>query len=362
MRSSKTYTKIIGTGSYVPDNIIENKKFLAREFYEKTGERVKKENPEVIDKFFEITEIEERRYANPEHNASDLAYFAAVEAIKSSNIDPERLDYIIVAHNFGDVRHGSTHVDLVPTLAAKVKHRLEIKNPFCVAYDLPFGCPGWVQGVIQADYFIKSGDAKFALVIGAETLSRIADPHDIDSMIYSDGAGAAVLQGIESEEPLGILAHKTRSDTEEHYNILWMDKSNNPEASDANIYIKMFGRKVYEYAITKVPQLVKLTLEASNLDIKDISKFLIHQANGKMDYVIAQRTLKQFGIMGEVPPEILPMNISKLGNNSVATVPILLDMILRGELDNHSINVGDYIVLASVGAGMNINAIAYKWV
>ncbi len=362
MVSTKTYTTIIGSGSYVPDNVIMNNSFLSSEFFEKSGERVKKENLEVIEKFLEITEIEERRYANPEHKASDLAYFAAVEAIKSSSLDPELLDYIIVAHNFGDVCSGSTAVDIVPTLAAKVKHKLGIKNPFTVAYDLPFGCPGWVQGIIQADYFIKSGDSKFALVIGTETLSRVADPHDIDSMIYSDGAGAVVLKGVDSETPIGIIAHKTRSDTEEHFNLLWIDKSNNPDLNDKNLYLKMLGRRVYEYAITKVPQLVKLTLEAANIDIKDISKFLIHQANGKMDYVIAERTLKQYGITSPVPPEILPMNISKIGNNSVATVPILLDMILRGQMENHSINVGDYIVFASVGAGMNINAIAYKWV
>jgi 3-oxoacyl-[acyl-carrier-protein] synthase-3 len=362
MPSKKIYTKIIGTGSFVPENIVKNESFLNNEFFEKTGDRAKKENSEIIEKFLEITEIEERRYADKDHKASDLGYFSAVEAIKNSGIDPELLDYIIVAHNFGDVCSGSTQVDIVPSIAAKVKHMLGIKNPYTVAYDLPFGCPGWVQGVIQADYFIKSGDAKYALVIGAETLSRVADPHDIDSMIYSDGAGAVVLEGIESEKPIGLIAHKTRSDTEEHYNLLWVDKSNNPQLNDGNGYIKMVGRRVYEYAITKVPHLVKETLDKAGLHINDVNKILIHQANGKMDYVIAQRTFKQYGIITDVPQEILPMNISKLGNNSVATVPILLDMILQGQMENQLINSGDVIVFASVGAGMNINAFAYKWV
>jgi 3-oxoacyl-[acyl-carrier-protein] synthase-3 len=124
------------------------------------------------------------------------------------------LDYIIVAHNFGDLAADNRRSDLVPTLAARVKHRLGIRNPSAIAYDLPFGCAGWLQAVIQADYFIKSGDAKRALVIakralviGAETLSRISDPHDRDSMIYADGAGACVLEGVASGSPLGIMAH-----------------------------------------------------------------------------------------------------------------------------------------------------------
>ena len=104
----------------------------------------------------------------------------------------------------------------MPSLAARIKYKLGIKNPETIAYDLPFGCPGWLQAVIQADYYIKSGDAQKVLVIGTETLSRISDPHDIDSMIYSDGAGAVIVEGSHSDEPVGILTHKTRSDTADH--------------------------------------------------------------------------------------------------------------------------------------------------
>ena len=105
-------------------------------------------------------------------------------------VDPETLDYVIVAHNFGDVQADRLRLDFCPTLAARIKERLRIKNPSCVAYDLPFGCPGWLQAVIQADYFLRSSDAARALIVGAETLSRVSDPHDRDSMIYADGAGA----------------------------------------------------------------------------------------------------------------------------------------------------------------------------
>ena len=138
------------------------------------------------------TGIEERRFADDSMLASDMGASAAEDALTMSGFDRENLDYIIVAHNFGDVRADNPRVDMVPSLASKVKHHLGIKNPYCVAYDLPFGCPGWLQGVIQATYYIHSGDAKSALVIGTETLSRICDPHDRDSMIYADGAGGAL--------------------------------------------------------------------------------------------------------------------------------------------------------------------------
>lgn len=355
----KIYTVIKGTGSYIPEKVIKNEYFLQHRFYDKTGELIDKPNEEIIAKFKEITEIEERRYVEDQHNTSDLGYFSALKAIEDASIDPEDLDYIIVAHNFGDVYAGDHKTDIVPSLAARVKHKLGIKNPDTIAYDLPFGCPGWLQGVIQADYFIKSGDAKLVMVIGAETLSRVSDPHDIDSMIYSDGAGAIILHGIESEKPIGILAHKTRSDTQDHYNILWMDKSNNPDYPKNDLFLKMNGRKVYEYAISTVPPLVKACIEKAGVGIADIHKVLIHQANGKMDHVIMQKILRLYGIR-ETPEFIMPMTISKLGNNSVATLPVLLDLIMAKKLDNHRLSSGDHYVLASVGAGMNINAIVYQ--
>ena len=269
------------------------------------------------------------------------------------------MDYIIVAHNFGDVLKANPKSDLVPTLAARIKHKLGIKNPDTIAYDLPFGCPGWLQAVIQADYYIKSGDAQKILVIGTETLSRISDPHDIDSMIYSDGAGAVIVEAQKSESPIGILKHKTRSDTFQHALLLKMDVSYNPAYKDDTLFLKMEGRKLYEYALNTVPQLVKDCIDKAGLDISDIKKVLIHQANAKMDHAILSRLLKLYGIKHTID-DIMPMTISTLGNNSVATLPVLYDLMMKGELENHSVNKGDYIVFASVGAGMNVNAVVYK--
>lgn len=358
--SSSIYSVITGTGSYIPSRVVKNEDFLTNEFFEKDGTRIQKGNQEIIEKLEEISTIAERRYVTDDLVTSDIAFFAAEEAIKSANIDKEDLDFIIVAHNFGDVSPDNQMLDIVPSLAARVKQKLAIKSPNAIAYDLPFGCPGWLQAMIHANYFIKSGDVKKVLVIGAEVLSRVSDPHDRDSMLYSDGAGAVVLEARNSDSPIGILAHKTRSDTLLHANMLYMGKSYNPDdKTKGNPYMKMNGRKLYQYALETVPQAIKDCLMKSNVDLSDISKVLIHQANGKMDDAILERLYCLYSI-NEVPDNVMPMTIERLGNSSVATVPTLLDLILKGKFNGHQINQGDYLVFASVGAGMNINALVYK--
>jgi 3-oxoacyl-[acyl-carrier-protein] synthase-3 len=354
----KIYTVITGTGSYIPRHRVPNTDFLGNTFLNTGGTPLEKGNEETIQKFSEITGIEERRYADDDVLASDMGAEAGEKALASTNLDPEQLDYIIVAHNFGDIRSDNPRVDMVPTLASRVKHKLGIKNPHCIAYDLPFGCPGWIQGLIQCNYYLRSGDASAGLVIGTETLSRVCDPHDRDSMIYSDGAGAAVLEGRQSRTPVGILSHSARTDTEEQAYYLKMDSSYNPEKNDS-LYMKMNGRKLYQYALTHVPNLVKTSLEKANIDFDEVAKVLIHQANAKMDAAILQRLAKLYG-HNKISKDIMPMTISQLGNSSVATVPTLLDLVLRGEMEDHQIEKGDIIVLASVGAGMNINSIVYQ--
>ena len=249
---------------------------------------------------------------------------------------------------------------MVPTLASKIKALLGIHNPDCVAYDLPFGCPGWVQGLIQANYFIKSGDARRCLVIGTETLSRVIDVHDRDSLIFSDGAGAAVIEGSDSDSS-GILSHKTQTHAVHHAMLLNMEPSNNSSwASKSDLFLKMNGRKVYEFALNHVPMLIKGALDKANIHLREIKKILIHQANEKMDLAISDRLFKLYDLPS-APENVMPMTISFLGNSSVATVPTLLDLVLKGRLENHTIAKGDVVVFASVGAGMNINALVYRF-
>ena len=128
--------------------------------------------------------------------------------------------------------------------------------------------------------------------------------------------------------------------------------------NDARRYIKMYGRKIYEFALNHVPLAMKECLDNSGCSIDEVKKVFIHQANEKMDEAILHRFYKLYG--KETPELVMPMTIDKLGNSSVATVPTVFDLVRRGKLDGHSVEEGDVIIFASVGAGMNINAIVYK--
>ncbi|MDD2513321.1 MAG: ketoacyl-ACP synthase III [Proteiniphilum sp.] len=357
---SRIYSIFTGTGSYVPAKQVKNESFLANEFYDSTGERIMTPNESIVQKFEEITTISERRYAEDHQVTSDLALIAAQRAIEAAGVEKEELDYIIFAHNFGETMEDNMRMDVVPSLASRLKRKLGIANPSAIAYDILFGCPGWIQAVIQADYFIRSGDAQKILVVGADILSRVSDPHDRDSMIYADGAGAAIMEGRESNTPVGIMGHNSRSDALDYVQMLHMGYSYNSElAKKKDYYLKMNGRRLYQYALENVPKTIKAGLDKLRISISDIRKVLLHQANGKMDDAILQRLFKLYSLK-EVPESIMPMTISWLGNSSVATVPTLLDLITREEMDGHDLKSGDIIVLASVGAGMNINSIVYK--
>lgn len=351
-----TNSIISRTGCYIPPLNVPNRHFLKNRFYQADGTPMPNTNEGIVKKLEEITCIKERRYVEKDLTTSDMAYLAAEKALEG--IDRESLDTIIVAQNLGDVKADNMTPDMVPTIAARVKHKLRIKNPYTVAYDIPFGCPGWLLGMIQADYYIKSGDAKKVMVIGAETLSRISDPHDKDCMIYSDGAGATLVEASEKEE--GILSHITRSDTYKEAYLLTLGRSYNPDRKGNELFVKMHGHDIYKYAVRTVPKVVKQCLEKSRLSLDDVSKVLIHQANQKMDEAILERLFRIYKI-SNIPKNIMPMTISWLGNSSVATLPTLLDLLQKGAIDGHqALQSGDVVIFASVGAGMNVNAMTYK--
>ncbi len=359
--AKEIYTRIIGTGSYLPPKVVKNSHFLDYQFYDAaTKEPFDKSNEEIIRKFYEITNIEERRYVDDDQVTSDLAVLAVKEACKSAEISKESLDFIIVAHNFGDIEEGNVRIDILPGLANKVKMKLHIKNPGCICHDVISGCPGWTQAMIVADAFIKTGFMKRGVVVGADVLSRISDPHDRDSLIYADGAGATIVEGVESEEPTGIISHASRSDSVTYANLLTLGPSNNPDLNGNELWIKMAGHKLYVYAIQNVPGVVKESIDKAGLHLGDIKKVLIHQANEKMDEAILSGVFRLYGEK-DIPDGIMPMSIRYLGNSSTATVPTLLDLVLKGKIEGQEINEGDHIVLCSVGAGMNINSIVYKW-
>jgi len=352
-------TVITGTGSVIPDVTVSNTDFMEHRFFSADKMEIDSPISQIIDKFKDITGIKYRRYANNNQTASDLATQAALKAIESAGINPEELDQIIVAHNFGDITYGSNQSDAVPSLASRVKHKLGIKNPNCVPFDILFGCPGWIQALIQADAFIRAGMANKCLIIGAETLSRTIDKNDRDSMIFSDGAGAVILEKELSDKQRGIISTSVAAHTQEEVGYIYMDKTNNPTNDNSTKYIKMLGRKVYEYALSNVPAAMKTAYDKTGLPVEELTKIIIHQANEKMDEAIVQRFFKLYKLKCDLS-KVMPMNIAEMGNSSVATIPTLYDMILRKNHNGHAISSGDIIMFASVGAGMNINAVVYK--
>lgn len=354
-------TIITGTGSYIPTVTKKNSEFVAGKFYTDHHDLIDQPPQRIVEKFRQITGIEERRYASRNMSASNMAAHAAMLAIEESGIDGETIDQIIVAHNYGNIIEHTMQPDTVPSLASRVKHNLGIRNPSCIAYDILFGCPGWVQGLIQADIYCKAGAAKKCLVIGTETLSRILDPFDRDSMIFADGAGACVVEYREQQNgAVGIIGSSSRSDCIDEVDYIYFGPTFLPDSDDQTHYIKMKGRKVYEYAIRHVPEAMKECLDKSGVDISELKKIFIHQANEKMDEGIIKAFYALYGIT-EPPANIMPMSIHWLGNSSVATVPTLFDLVRKNQVDDHTLHKGDVILFASVGAGMNINAVCYRY-
>jgi len=356
---AKVKAEIIGIGSYIPKKIVPNSHFLDWDFYDAKGNIFDTPNEIIIEKFKAITGIEERRWLEDDMVASDMAVIAAQRALDDSGINPDDLDYIITATNFGDVEKGNYFSDFMPAIASRIKHRLKLANPKAIAMDVIFGCPGWLQALIMSHQFMKAGDAKYAMIVGVEALSRVIDPFDRDAMIFADGAGVAIVKLNEEEDGSGILSYNTVSHAHPQVEFLFNDKSFNPNHNKKAKYIRMLGHKIYEYALNEVPAAMKTALDESGYEIDDLKKIFIHQANEKMDEQIVKRFYRLY--KKPMPEHIMPMNINKLGNSSVATIPTLMDQVRNGEFVNHSLQKGDLIMLASVGAGMNINAVVMKY-
>lgn len=349
---------ITGSGSFIPEHRITNAHFHQHEFYQADHQRLTDSGERIAQKFESITGIQERRYIAGNHVCSDMGTDAARKALLDANISGESLDLLIAAHNFGDVTLGSVQTDVLPGIGARIKHNLGIQNPDCVAWDILFGCPGWLQGMIQAYVYMRAGDANKAMVVGTETLSRVLDLSDRDSMIFADGAAATILERIE-EDGRGILAYTVQTHTTTEAFYLNMGSSNKPGKDPGIQYIKMNGRKIYEYALQNVPHAMKMCLDKAGIPITAVDKILIHQANEKMDEAIVNRLYQLFGI-NQMPEGIMPMSIRELGNSSVATIPTLYDLIQHNKMEDHSFKSGDILLMASVGGGMHINAMVYR--
>ncbi len=351
-------TYLSGTGSALPERTIPNSYFEDHTFYDKEGHVLPKPTPEVIAKLEVITGIKERRYIPEDVDSVPLMVEACQAAIADAGIDKNDIGGIIVAHNAGNMVPDREGFHPVPNLAANLKHGLEITNHEMFAYDILFGCPGWIQGLIQAHQAIIAGDTNHVLVVGLEVASRMLDPHDVDSMIFADGCGAAIVSAID-QKGKGILAYQTFSHAEGDLLNIYIDRSNNPDLP-GDLTVKMNGREVYRYATTYLPQVIKAALDKAGKTIEEVDMFLFHQANEKMLHAIAHNIARMSGQDLSFEGKI-PMTIHKLGNTSVATVPTMLDMIRNHKLEGYQIKEGDLVVMASVGAGMHCNALIYRF-
>ncbi len=349
---------ITGTGACIPTVIKKTGDFDTSVFYDEKGRPFTQSTRELITSFTQITGIAERRYLADDLMTSDLATVAAKEAVTNSGINKEELDLILVAHNFGNVHSETKQADAVPSLANRVKKALKINNPNCVAFDIVSGCTGWVQSLILANGFCLGAQAKKCLIIGAESLSRVLDPNDRDSMIFSDGAGACVVE-LQSQPESGILSSASQSHSIAELDFISLGKSFLPHTDDLSQYLKMKGKKVYEFVLSHVPQAMKECLDKSGVEISQLKKIFFHQANEKMAEGALERFYKLYHIK-KAPENVMPMSLQWLGNSSVASIPMLFHLVKQGLMENQELKHGDVIMFASVGAGMNISAVCYR--
>ena len=351
-------SSIKGSGHALPKHVVKNDAFLDHSFYTKTGEKIPKATKDIVEKLEEISGIRERRYIGKEEESIDLLKDAALKAIADAKLSPNELEGIIVAHNAGNARSNRGDCfHTVPNVAALLKNTLGVANKHCPAYDILFGCPGWVEGMIQAHRMIRLGEAKHVLVCGIEVASRFLDPFDVDSMLMGDGCGAVVLSKDDATE--GIVAHATFSHAQEDLNNIVLDRSIKAD-HPGNQYFKMQGQQVYKYATTYLPEVIKKALDQADLSPNDIDYFFFHQANAKMLRVIAHNLMRLFDSADSEYAHKIPSNIATTGNTSVATVPTLFDMVKNKQMEGFELKAGQTYVFASVGAGMHCNAFVYK--
>jgi 3-oxoacyl-[acyl-carrier-protein] synthase-3 len=351
---------ITGTGSSLPEKVVKNSHFSDNIFYEKSGEKTGKSGAEFAEKLETITGIRERRYIRDDEDSVPLMTAASRRAIDDAGIEVNDIQGIIVAHNAGNMLTDGRGIHSVPNMAALLKNALKVENHDCFAYDLLFGCPGWLQSVIQAKQVLADDvNAQNILVVGVEVASRFLDPHDLDSMILADGCGACIVSKSKSRTK-GILSYATYSHAQADLKYIYQNESLNAEVPGSS-YFKMSGRDVYKYATTWLPQVIKNALDKAGKTLDDVDIFLFHQANGKMLQAIAQNLATLYGQKDYNFEGKIPTTIEVLGNTSVATIPTLMDMVLKNQIKGYKINKGQLAVMASVGAGMHCNALVYQF-
>ena len=318
-----TYSKIIGTGSYLPEKILTNQDL----------ESIVDTNDSWIRT---RTGIEQRHIAADNEMASDLAVNACLKAIESADISVDKIDLIIVATTTPDMTFPST--------ACILQNKLGIKD--CPAFDVQAVCSGFVYALATADMFIRAGKYKTALVVGTEIYSRLLDWSDRSTcVLFGDGAGAVLIT--ESDQPGIVSSHLHANGS--HYNTLSLPGKISHGKIQGNPFVTMEGNTVFKFAVKVMEEIVREALSENNLQISDIDWLIPHQANIR----IIRSTAKKLGI----PMEKVVTTIAKHGNTSAASIPLALDMAVRDK----RIKPNQYVLLEGVGGGFTWGAVLIRW-
>ena len=318
------YSRIIGTGSYLPGKVLTNSDL----------EKIVDTSHDWI---VSRSGIHERHIAAESELTSDLALQASLRAIAAAKIDMEEIDLVIVATTSPD--------QIFPSTACILQDKLGIKNRGA-AFDMQAVCGGFVYAMNTADLYIRGGQAKTALVVGAEVLSRILDWNDrATCVLFGDGAGAVVLQA--SEKP-GIVASKLHADGR-HRGMLKAEGNIRNGSVQGDPFIKMEGQAVFKFAVKVLSEVVEELLEKSNLQGSDINWLVPHQANIR----IMEATAKKLGLS----MDNVIVTVASHGNTSAASIPLALDVAVR----DGRIKPGQNILLEAVGGGFTWGAVLIKW-
>ncbi len=317
------YSKIIATGSYLPAKVLTN---------DDLTKMVDTNNEWIVER----TGIKERRIINENENTSDMAYQAALNAIKVAEIDPSTIDFILVAT--------ATPDSVFPSTACILQHKLGIKGGG--AYDMQAACSGFIYALATADSYIKAGLAKRILVVGADSLSRIVDYTDRGTCIlFGDGAGAVIL---EASDEAGILGAELKADGS-YGPILTSSGHLYNGQIKGSPYIYMDGQAVFKFAVKSLTAIAKELLAKVGMTSGEINWMIPHQANLR----IIEATAKMLG----TPIDKVVITVDRHGNTSAASIPLALDEAVR----DGRIKRGDNLLLEGIGAGFTWGAVIAKF-
>ncbi|KVL26580.1 beta-ketoacyl-ACP synthase III [Burkholderia sp. MSMB1835] len=329
MAQSTLYSRVLGTGSFLPPDRVTNQQLT---------DRLAQEGIETSDEWIVArTGIHARHFAAPDVTTSDLALEASRRAIEAAGVDPQSIDLIIVATSTPDF--------VFPSTACLLQNKLGIKNGGA-AFDVQAVCSGFAYAMATADSFIRSGQHRTALVVGAETFSRILDFKDRTTcVLFGDGAGAVILSA--SEEP-GVLGSALHADGS-YSNILCTPGNVNRGVIDGSAFLHMDGQAVFKLAVNVLEKVAIEALAKANLAPEQIDWLIPHQANIR----IMTSTCRKLGL----PQERMVVTVDQHGNTSAASIPLALDAAVR----DGRIQRGQHVLIEGVGGGFTWGASVFRF-